>query len=153
MVADALRDARLDPGQLVLEITETALMHNVQDALLRLTDLKELGVHLAVDDFGTGYSSLSYLQRFPVDTVKIDKAFIDGVTTTPDDAAFLQAILSLGDALHLNTVAEGVETAEQAHALERLGCRLAQGYHFARPLPADRVAAWLRSNALVTAAD
>ena len=143
VVADALADAHLDPDQLTLEITETALMHNVQEALARLTSLKELGVHLAVDDFGTGYSSLSYLQQFPVDTVKIDKAFIDGANSGDDDTKFLEAILSLGDALHLHTLAEGIETAGQAETLERLGCRLGQGFHYARPLSSDAVRLFL----------
>jgi EAL domain-containing protein (putative c-di-GMP-specific phosphodiesterase class I) len=118
-------------------------MHNVQEALARLTSLKELGVHLAVDDFGTGYSSLSYLHQFPVDTVKIDKAFIGRANSGGDDTKFLEAILSLGDALHLHTLAEGIETAGQAETLERLGCRLGQGFHYARPLSSDAVRLFL----------
>jgi EAL domain-containing protein (putative c-di-GMP-specific phosphodiesterase class I) len=143
-VAQALADAKLDPSRLVIEITETALMHNVQTALAQLQALKALGVRLAVDDFGTGYSSLSYLRQFPVDIVKIDKSFIDGVTCGGDDATFLEAILRLGEALNLGTVAEGIETEDQADALRRVGCQFGQGYLFARPLDPVALDAYLR---------
>jgi predicted signal transduction protein with EAL and GGDEF domain len=149
-VAAAIRDARLAPDQLALEITETALMHNVQEALARLTSLKALGVHLAVDDFGTGYSSLSYLHQFPVDTVKIDKTFVDGVNAHGEDATFLEAILSLGDALHLHTLAEGIETEDQASTLRQLGCRLGQGYHYAKPLAPDAIVTFLQNQPVDT---
>jgi EAL domain-containing protein (putative c-di-GMP-specific phosphodiesterase class I) len=110
----------------------------VQAALARLNALKALGIRIYVDDFGTGYSSLSYLRQFPVDTVKIDKCFIDNVHTRADDAAFVGAILRLSEALHLDTLAEGIETQDQANTLRQLGCHLGQGYHYARPLdPSD----------------
>jgi diguanylate cyclase (GGDEF)-like protein/PAS domain S-box-containing protein len=138
-VQAALSDTGLLPDRLVLEITETALMHDMQAALMRLNELKALGVRLSVDDFGTGYSSLSYLRQFPIDTVKIDKSFIDDVHTGDDAATFVGAILRLSEALHLDTLAEGIETPAQAHALQELGCHLGQGYHYNKPLDPTEV--------------
>jgi EAL domain-containing protein (putative c-di-GMP-specific phosphodiesterase class I) len=117
-------------------------------AATRLRELKALGVRLAIDDFGTGYSSLGYLRDLPFDILKIDKGFIDGVTHTGSEPALTQAILSLAEALDMITVAEGVEQAAQAGALQELGCRFAQGYHFARPLPADALEALLARTTL-----
>src|SRR4029077_4279683 len=108
----------IQASQVVLEITETALMRDRDVALDRLNALKALGVRLSVDDFGTGYSSLSYLRQFPVDTVKIDKSFIDNIHIGGDDASFVSAILRLSEALHLDTLAEGIETEEQAKTLD-----------------------------------
>jgi predicted signal transduction protein with EAL and GGDEF domain len=137
-VKGALSDTDLEPSRLVLEITETALMHDTQAALAQLNGLKALGICLSVDDFGTGYSSLSYLRQFPIDTVKIDKSFVDDISRGGDDATFVGAILRLSEALHLDTLAEGIETEDQANTLQQLGCHLGQGYHYARPLdPAD----------------
>ncbi len=98
---------------------------------------RHLGVRLAIDDFGTGYSSLSYLKRFPVDAVKVDRAFVDGLGTDPHDAALVAAIMAMADALGLEVTAEGVETPEQLGELKRLGCRRSQGYYLARPMPAE----------------
>jgi diguanylate cyclase (GGDEF)-like protein/PAS domain S-box-containing protein len=137
-VQAALSDTDLEPSRLVLEITETALMNDTQAALAQLNGLKALGICLSVDDFGTGYSSLSYLRQFPIDTVKIDKSFVDDISRGGDDATFVGAILRLSEALHLDTLAEGIETEDQANTLQQLGCHLGQGYHYARPLdPAD----------------
>jgi diguanylate cyclase (GGDEF)-like protein/PAS domain S-box-containing protein len=144
-VKAALLQAELDPARLILEITETALMHNVQVATERLNGLKALGVRLSVDDFGTGYSSLSYLRQFPIDTVKIDKSFIDDIATGKDDATFVEAILRLSEALNLDTLAEGIETKEQAYALEHLGCHLGQGFHYAKPLDPTDIEAFLNT--------
>jgi EAL domain-containing protein (putative c-di-GMP-specific phosphodiesterase class I) len=138
-VASALRDSGLSPDRLTLEITESVLAH-VDVAVVRLQELKRLGVHLAIDDFGTGYSSLSYLQRMPIDAVKIDKSFVDGVTGGPEESAVARAILALAATLRLDTVAEGVEQAGQARELADLGCRWAQGYHFSRPVAAPEMA-------------
>ena len=138
-VASALRDSGLAPDRLTLEITESVLAQ-VEVAVVRLQELKRLGVHLAIDDFGTGYSSLSYLQRMPIDTVKIDKSFVDGVTGGPEESAVARAILALAATLRLDTVAEGVEQAAQARKLADLGCRWAQGYHFSRPVAAPEMA-------------
>jgi len=138
-VAGALRDSGLAPDRLTLEITESVLAQ-VDVAVVRLRELKRLGVHLAIDDFGTGYSSLSYLQRMPIDAVKIDKSFVDGVTGGPEESAVARAILALAATLRLDTVAEGVEQAAQARELADLGCRWAQGYHFSRPVAAPEMA-------------
>jgi diguanylate cyclase (GGDEF)-like protein/PAS domain S-box-containing protein len=133
-VSAALADAGLDPQSLVLEITETAIMEQLDAAIMILTALRRLGVRLALDDFGTGYSSLSYLQRLPVDILKIDRSFVAGVARSIEDSALARGILTLANTLGLETVAEGIETAEQLAALRELGCQLGQGYFFARPL-------------------
>ncbi len=133
-VRAALAAADLDPQSLVLEITETAVMEQLDAAVAILTRLRDLGVRLALDDFGTGYSSLSYLQRLPVDILKIDRSFIGGVTGSAEESALARAIINLGQTLGLETVAEGIETAEQLAVLRELGCQLGQGYHLARPL-------------------
>ncbi len=139
-VAEALAAAGLPPDRLVVEITEGVLMTDTEATLDRLHALKALGVGLAVDDFGTGYSSLAYLQRFPLDVLKVDKAFVDGIAGGGQDAALARTILALGGALRLRTVAEGVETEAQRARLVELGCAWAQGYLFARPLSAGDVA-------------
>ena len=133
-VAALLDQSGLPPHQLCLEITETALMRDVDMALRVLTELHEVGVCLAVDDFGTGYSSLSFLKRFPLDVLKIDRSFVDGLPDDHDDVAIVSTILQLASSLGLSTTAEGVETEEQHRALVELGCPTAQGYLFARPL-------------------
>ncbi len=138
VVAAILAECGLPPDLLHLEITETVVMQDISHAVQTLERLRRLGVHLAVDDFGTGYSSLAYLKQLPVDTLKIDRSFIRGVATSSDDASIVKAVLSLGGALGLRCVAEGVETAEQRAALMALGCQLGQGYLWSRPLaPAD----------------
>jgi diguanylate cyclase (GGDEF)-like protein/PAS domain S-box-containing protein len=132
-----------EPSLICLELTESALMQDADKSLARLARLKEVGVRLAIDDFGTGYSSLSYLQRFPVDTVKIDKSFVDGLGTDSHDTQIVGAILSMARALDLGSIAEGVETADQLEALGPLGCHQAQGYLLGRPMPADALDALL----------
>lgn len=136
-VRAALADSGLDPAQLVLEITESMLMHNTSLSMNRLMALKALGVSLAIDDFGTGYSSLSYLQRYPIDMLKIDKAFVDVVDKGEDGPVLAQAIVALGETLRLHTVAEGIEKEAQRGHLIGLGCAFGQGYLFAPPLDAD----------------
>jgi diguanylate cyclase (GGDEF)-like protein len=133
-VARVLEESGFDPGLLTLEITESVLMQDTDSTLSTMTQLKALGLHLAIDDFGTGYSSLSYLQKFPIDTLKIDKAFIDGVALGESDAVLARTIVTLAGLLDLRTVAEGVEGADQREQLIELGCLRAQGYLFARPL-------------------
>jgi diguanylate cyclase (GGDEF)-like protein len=133
-VAAALADSGLPPEALVLEITETALMRDVTETISCLQALKELGVLLAVDDFGTGYSSLHYLRRFPIDMLKIDKAFVDDLGA--GDATLVQAIIDLGESFDLQVVAEGVEHESQRQRLLELGCSYGQGFHFSRPIPA-----------------
>jgi diguanylate cyclase (GGDEF)-like protein/PAS domain S-box-containing protein len=136
-VSDLLERSGLPPRQLCLEITETALMRDVDMALGVLTELHRVGVSLAVDDFGTGYSSLSFLKRFPLDVLKIDRSFVDGLPHDHDDVAIVSTILQLATSLGLSTTAEGVETEEQHRALVELGCPTAQGFLFARPLAAQ----------------
>ena len=143
-VQSALARAGLPPGALVLEITESVMMYDTETALQRFRELKSLGVRLAVDDFGTGYSSLAYLKRFPVDILKIDKAFVDGVGDGADEAVLTNAIVSLGSTLSLRTVAEGIEQPQQLARLQALGCNLGQGFLFSRPVRAEQVSALLR---------
>ncbi len=134
-VARALAMSGADAGQVQLEITEGVAMGNAEATVETLRRLKGLGVELAIDDFGTGYSSLAYLKRFPVDALKIDRAFVTGVRRETADASIVGAVVGLGRALGLAVVAEGVETAEEAAQVRALGCGQGQGYHFARPLP------------------
>lgn len=129
-----LEESGLDPRQLVLEITESAMMDDVEQAARKLRTIKALGVRLALDDFGTGYSSLSYLRSFPVDVVKIDKVFVDEIEKDEGAAALVQAILRLGLGLTFDVVAEGIETKGQMTSLLNLGCRYGQGYFLAHPL-------------------
>ncbi|QIN79146.1 PAS domain S-box protein [Rubrobacter marinus] len=142
-VARALRESGLEPGRLVLEITESVVMNDARSTVGTLGELKALGVRLAIDDFGTGYSSLSYLRRFPVDYLKVDRSFVDGIGEDPGDAVLVSGIVDLAHALGLNVVAEGVETQEQLALLRGMGCDLAQGYHFARPLPSEEASTLL----------
>jgi EAL domain-containing protein (putative c-di-GMP-specific phosphodiesterase class I) len=133
-VSRALTEAKLEPSALCLEITETALMADVRSATEKLHSLKSLGVRLAIDDFGIGYSSLMHLkQLMPVDLLKIDKSFVDGLMESGADRAIVAAVINLAKALGVDAIAEGVETVEQAAALREMSCELAQGYHFARP--------------------
>jgi diguanylate cyclase (GGDEF)-like protein len=133
-VAGALAETSADPRGLILEITETVLMHDVDATVAALRGLKELGVQLAVDDFGTGYSSLQYLRGFPIDILKIAKSFVDGVAGASDESALARAIIDLGDSFQLRVVAEGIERREQYDRLLALGCELGQGFLFARPM-------------------
>ena len=142
-VRSALVHNDLPPSALTLEITESVMLTDTEVTLARLHALKALGVRLAIDDFGTGYSSLAYLHRFPVDVLKIDRAFVKGVGETAHDPTLLRAIVAIGEALQLPMVAEGIEHPEQAHGLRELGCDLGQGFHFARPLPAEQITALL----------
>ena len=138
-VADVLASTGLDPHLLALEITETVVMEDTEATLAALRALKQLKVRLSIDDFGTGYSSLSYLKRFPVDTVKIDKSFVDGLDTGPVDREIVQAVIRLAAAVGMQTVAEGVETPAQREQLQLLGCTMLQGYLLARPAPLELV--------------
>ncbi|HEU4628990.1 MAG TPA: EAL domain-containing protein [Gemmatimonadaceae bacterium] len=145
----ALTDAGLPAACLSLEITESVLMEHTDATLATLHALKALGVRLALDDFGTGYSSLSCLDRFPIDTLKIDRAFVDAVGDDQADPVLARIVLSLGETLGLTTVAEGIEHARQVAGLRALGCELGQGYHFAHPLSAEEFAARLEGRTVV----
>jgi diguanylate cyclase (GGDEF)-like protein/PAS domain S-box-containing protein len=141
-VGGALARTGLDPGTLILEITESVLMSDTTESIDRLQALKVLGVQISIDDFGTGYSSLSYLRRFPVDALKIDKSFVDDLPGRSDDTyAFVRAIVQLGHTLRLETVAEGIERVEQWDALREIGCDFGQGYLFAPPLTEVEISA------------
>ena len=145
MVKLALEVSRLAPEDLVMEITESFLLRNEQVGIDRLQQLRALGVRIAIDDFGTGYSSLSYLRHLPIDVLKIDRSFIDGLGRNPEDTALVHAILRLARSLNLETIAEGVERPEQRAALADLQCMLAQGWHFARPLRSEEMEDLLRT--------
>ncbi|MFI7602045.1 putative bifunctional diguanylate cyclase/phosphodiesterase [Actinoplanes sp. NPDC049681] len=132
-VAAALADAGIPASSLTLEITESMLMEDVAAAIETLGALRRLGVRLAIDDFGTGYSSLNYLKQLPVDIIKIDRTFVEQVDTDADDVALVDAVVGLGQALRLQTVAEGIETDGQWEMLRRIGCDQGQGYLFGRP--------------------
>jgi len=139
VVRAALVSADLSPDCLEIELTESAVMSNTEAAIEALSLLREMGVRISLDDFGTGYSSLSYLKRLPVTGLKIDQSFVRDLASDPDDAAIVRAIIVVAQELTLDVTAEGVETAEQVEFLENHGCGRAQGYYFARPLPADEM--------------
>jgi len=130
-----LAAAGLPASSLCLELTETTLLEAGRQTAQTIDDLKALGVLLALDDFGTGYSSLTYLKRFPLDYLKIDRSFVDGLGSDPADTAIVRAVIALSQAFGLHTVAEGVETEAQCMALRALGCDMAQGYYFSRAVP------------------
>ena len=146
LVAGALATSGVDPASVELELTEGALMDDVDRSIERLRELRGLGVRLAVDDFGTGYSSLNYLKRLPLDTLKIDRSFVSGLGSEPHDSSIVTAVVALAAALGLQTLAEGVETPEHLAMLRDLGCHLAQGYYFSRPVAADAVTALLEAS-------
>jgi diguanylate cyclase (GGDEF)-like protein/PAS domain S-box-containing protein len=147
-VREVLEETRLDPSALVLEITEGSLMQDVPATAVKLHELKDLGVRLAIDDFGTGSSSLAYLQQFPIDLLKIDKSFVDKVTTVGSEGpALVRAIIDLAQTFHLQTVAEGIEENEQLDELRLAGCDSGQGSLFARPLASESMEAFLRRDA------
>jgi EAL domain-containing protein (putative c-di-GMP-specific phosphodiesterase class I) len=143
LVRSTLAEFDLPASSLVLEITESLLMRDADLAVERLQELKDLGVRLAIDDFGTGYSSLNYLRRFPVDVLKIDKSFVDGVSHAGKERELTQSIIELGQTLELEIVAEGVERPEQLGWLRSRACTFGQGFFFSEPLPPDDIASLL----------
>ena len=149
-VAEALRRSGLEPKYLEVELTESALIDSFSSSMI-LCDLKNMGVQIAVDDFGTGYSSLSYLKRFPLDTLKIDRSFVQNLPHDEDEASITSAIITLAHSLRLTVIAEGVETEEQMEFLRDQGCDELQGYYHCRPLPADAVWEWMQENARMSA--
>ncbi len=138
-VAEILMQTQIDPSSLVIEITESVMMEDMELSIQRLAELKELGIKLAVDDFGTGYSSLNYIRRFPVDILKVDKSFVDGVNEGGEESALTAAIIELAGILKLRPVAEGIERADQLEKLLDLKCALGQGFYFAKPLPMEGI--------------
>ncbi|MEW6313965.1 MAG: EAL domain-containing protein [Pseudomonadota bacterium] len=139
IVARALQNAAMEPQFLELEITETVIMGSAEHTITTLEKLSIMGVQIAIDDFGTGYSSLSYLKRFPIDKIKIDRSFVRDISTDPDDAAIVAAIIAMARNLKLKVLAEGTETSAQFSFLETLRCDETQGYYFSRPLPGEEI--------------
>jgi diguanylate cyclase (GGDEF)-like protein/PAS domain S-box-containing protein len=147
-VRAALTETGLSPGDLELELTETFLMQGSKSTAAVLHALKDAGVHLALDDFGTGYSSLSHLKRFPIDTLKIDQAFVRDLASNAEDAIIVGLVIAMGKGLRMRVVAEGVETQEQLAVLQKLGCRHGQGHYFSKPMDAGAVTRFLEQRAL-----
>jgi len=148
---DALDETGLPPHLLELEITEGIMMYHLDTTMEILNTLKNIGVRLSVDDFGTGYSSLSYLKRFPIDMLKIDKSFVNDITTDPSDKAIVAAITAMAQQLKFEVIAEGVESLSQLEVLSELHCRYVQGYYFCKPLPPDKVLLFLQQGTLLSA--
>ncbi|WOH38277.1 EAL domain-containing protein [Thalassotalea fonticola] len=142
-IQKVLKETGLPANLLELELTESAIMTDVEENIIRLQQIKELGVGIAIDDFGTGYSSLSYLKKFPINTLKIDRSFITDIATSADDAAIVKAIIALAETLNLAVIAEGVETTGQLQILRGFNCSLIQGYLFSKPLNANDLEALL----------
>ncbi len=136
IIAEVLKETGVDSRFLGIEITESMLVHNIEEVADTLLKLSNMGLEISIDDFGTGYSSLSYLKRFPIDKLKIDKSFVDDIATHPDDAAIVKAIIAMAHGLSMKIVTEGVETQAQLDFLRRYGCEQYQGYIFSIPLPA-----------------
>jgi EAL domain-containing protein (putative c-di-GMP-specific phosphodiesterase class I) len=145
-VGAAIARSGADASHLCFEITENTLLDATGAGVTTLERLKELGVRLAIDDFGTGHSSLTWLRRLPADFLKIDRTFVAGLGTDPGDTAIVRAVIDLGQALGLTTIAEGVETPEQLDALRDLGCHWAQGYHLSRPGPPETVTTFIKDD-------
>lgn len=144
-VKQVLAATGLAPNWLELEVTETALMSDMDEIINKLSQLRDLGIELAIDDFGTGYSSLNYLKKLPIHRLKIDQSFVTNVIQNKDDQAIIEAILSLGKTMKLNVLAEGVEDESQKEYLTSLGCDEAQGYYYARPMPAHEFEQYLKN--------
>jgi EAL domain-containing protein (putative c-di-GMP-specific phosphodiesterase class I) len=135
-VAQILNETKLDPRLLELELTENILMHDIDEVIVQLQQLSDLGVTISIDDFGTGFSSLSYVKRLPVDRLKIDQSFIRDVVSDTSDRAIVAAIVTLAHSLRMEVVAEGVETVEQLEYVRGAGCDAVQGYYCGRPMAA-----------------
>ncbi len=150
-VIDAVQRSGDGADGLELEITESLLMHDVDASIRKLSILRGLGIHVSMDDFGTGYSSLSYIAHLPIDTVKIDRSFVNGMVGNAEDATIVGGIIALVHSLGKEVIAEGVETSEQAQRLAMLGCDEAQGYHYSRPVPAAQIEALMRSGGTLPA--
>lgn len=145
-VTAALAASGLAPGRLCLEITETTLMGDIDRALDVLQQLKVSGVQVAIDDFGTGYASLVYLKRLPVDVLKIDRSFVEGMPGNAADTAIVAAVVGLAGSLGIDVIAEGVERIEQQHALQAIGVRRMQGWLYAKAMDHSSVCQWLGSS-------
>jgi EAL domain-containing protein (putative c-di-GMP-specific phosphodiesterase class I) len=134
-----LDESGMDPSLLELELTESVIMKNVDTAIQVLNQLKDMGMTITVDDFGTGYSSLSYLRRLPIHVVKIDRSFLQDISSQSEDSCIVKAIITMAHSLKLKVVAEGIEREEQVRILQSYHCDMGQGYFFSKPLPAEDV--------------
>ena len=139
----------LKPEYLCLELTETIMLHDAAHTIEVMKSLADLGVKLAIDDFGTGYSSLSYLKHLPLHILKIDRSFVQNMNDHTPDVAIVQSIATMGKGLNMKVVAEGVETVEQLELLKELGCDYAQGFLIERPMPSDKMSAYIKGRDLV----
>lgn len=143
-IEETLMETGLEPKHLKIEITESAILENVEHVTRTLKGLRALGARLAIDDFGTGYSSLSYLHRFPVNTLKIDQAFVRQMNVAAESLQIVKTIIMLARALEMEVIAEGIEEKDQLDMLTQLGCEYGQGYYFAKPMDAEKAAELLR---------
>ena len=141
-ILKALKEAKLEPSRLELEITETVLLDHSENTENFVGELAEAGVRFALDDFGTGYSSLGYLNKYPFGKIKVDRSFVSGINVGEKSDAIIRAVSEMGSRLGMEIVAEGLETIEQVEAVRQAGCTLGQGYYFSRPVP-DYLAAML----------
>ena len=143
-----LHDSGISPESIALEITEGIAMKNLERNSQMLSELKELGLSISMDDFGTGYSSLSYLKRFPLDTIKIDRSFINEIHESSDDQEITRAIIAMGQSVKLKTLAEGVETDEQLEILRSYGCDYIQGFFYGKPMTANDMTSYLEKQSV-----
>jgi EAL domain-containing protein (putative c-di-GMP-specific phosphodiesterase class I) len=148
MITAILMEHQISPSSLILEITEGTAMENVDQNIITMEKLRNLGLEISIDDFGTGYSSLAYLKKFPIHTLKIDRSFIMDIQKNLDDLAITQAIVAMAKNLRLKVLAEGVETAEQLQILRDAGCDYIQGYYYSQAIPAEEIPRFLGVDAL-----
>lgn len=148
LIATALKETRLKPHYVEIEITENVVMEDIELAVKRLNEIKRLGVKISIDDFGTGYTSLKYLKYLPIDKIKIDQSFISGIPDNKNDAAIVSAIIALAHQLELQVVVEGVETATQLQFLQEHHCDIAQGYYFNKPLNENEIIELLKKQSI-----
>lgn len=144
IISGIIEETGIDPRLVELEVTESTIMHQMEQVISILRDLHDKGLHISIDDFGTGYSSLSYLKHFPIDILKIDRSFVSEIPENKADTAIANTIIAMGHNLGLKVIAEGVETEEQGRCLAEMGCDCAQGYHYSHPLPADKCLDFLK---------
>ena len=143
-VKSALKDSQLAPEYLEIEITESSLISNQERCMEILAELHQIGIYISIDDFGTGYSSLNYLKQLPVDSLKIDRSFVQDINTDPNDAAIVKAVIALAHNLELTVIGEGVETIEQQTFLQENNCDEIQGFYYSKPLPKDEMEQFLQ---------
>jgi EAL domain-containing protein (putative c-di-GMP-specific phosphodiesterase class I) len=147
VVAEVLEESGLEPKRLELELTESTVMRDAEESARQLERLRTMGVRISIDDFGTGHSSLGLLRSLPINALKIDRSFVAGLPGSRSDTTLVKAVLAITDALGLDVVVEGIETEAQQQTLRKLGCRIGQGYAFARPLPAGEIPGLLSTGA------